>query len=454
MKKFRIRNPFSNLELSDFNNGIQHLIKYIFGLDDDETENNEALLPQHDKNGNKEIHQSTKVYCEQHLMDGRVFLSLTDENGQPALPVTDLNNPKQVMLVMQSLKPQNGTNGHNQNGSKNDIVESESAIVSGKNGHANGYTNGYKNGHTNGHSVQFIEIVPGIKGRKNNGKLDQEMWKFGLAAIYVLFVHFFSTFCIVVAQSRLPDKTKFRPLPDLLLDNVPYIPWAYRVTEGIIYSLFVIGIILMILHKNRFIALRRGLLISGTVYLMRAICIVMTNLPMPQEKYNCDRLEFTNNWAKLRRALIIYLGMGMKVTGMKTCGDYMFSGHTVIITLLILYINQYTPQRWYFFHIFIWILGLTGISFIFLSHGHYSIDVIVAFFIASKMFVTHHVIGDNMSLMKRRHGLLRKWFPIVYISEHNSQGIIPNEYEWPFPSLTRIKRIFRGKSLTEYIVEI
>lgn len=184
-------------------------------------------------------------------MDGRVFLSLTDENGQPALPVTDLNNPKQVMLVMQSLKPQNGTNGHNQNGSKNDIAESESAIVSGKNGHANGYTNGYKNGHTNGHSVQFIEIVPGIKGRKNNGKLDQEMWKFGLAAIYVLFVHFFSTFCIVVAQSRLPDKTKFRPLPDLLLDNVPYIPWAYRVTEGIIYSLFVIGIILMILHKNR-----------------------------------------------------------------------------------------------------------------------------------------------------------------------------------------------------------
>lgn len=121
---------------------------------------------------------------------------------------------------------------------------------------------------------------------------------------------------------------------------------------------------------------------------------------------------------------------------------------------IVFFIFSDTPQRWYFFHIFIWILGLTGISFIFLSHGHYSIDVIVAFFIASKMFVTHHVIGDNMSLMKRRHGLLRKWFPIVNISEHNSQGIIPNEYEWPFPSLTRIKRIFRGKSLTEYIVEI
>jgi hypothetical protein len=50
------------------------------------------------------------------------------------------------------------------------------------------------------------------------------------------------------------------------------------------------------------------------------------------------RKERQFNWM-FQRAVIVYLGMGMKVTGMKTCGDYMFSGHTVMITLLMFFIN-------------------------------------------------------------------------------------------------------------------
>lgn len=227
------------------------LLKYILGIEDDETESDKTLLPQYDKNSNKEFSQFKKVYCEQHMVDGRIFLSLTDENGQPTLPVTNLNNHKQVMLVMQSLTSQNGVNGYTQNGVKNGHVTTtttttESATPQVKNGHANGNTNGHKNGHL----VQCFEVVS-TKNRKSIGRLDPEMWKFGLSVIYVFFVHFLSTYCIILAQERLPDKTKYKPLPDMILDHVPYLPWAYRVTEGTIYLGFVVAISMLIFHKNR-----------------------------------------------------------------------------------------------------------------------------------------------------------------------------------------------------------
>jgi len=109
-----------------------------------------------------------------------------------------------------------------------------------------------------------------------------------------------------------------------------------------------------------------------------------------------------------------------------------------------------TPRRWVILHILVWMFGITGIAFIFLSHGHYSIDVIVAFVIASRLFLYHHYIANNINLFKNSKGLLMKWFPLLYSMESNCQGVVPNEYEWPFPSLKRIKRFLKGKSLSIY----
>lgn len=45
-------------------------------------------------------------------------------------------------------------------------------------------------------------------------------------------------------------------------------------------------------------------------------------------------------WAKLQRAVAIWSGFGMTLTGVHTCGDYMFSGHTVVLTMLNFFVTE------------------------------------------------------------------------------------------------------------------
>ena len=56
--------------------------------------------------------------------------------------------------------------------------------------------------------------------------LKPERWKTILAFSYVLLVSWVTAFVMVIVHDRVPDMDKYPPLPDIILDNVPHIPWV------------------------------------------------------------------------------------------------------------------------------------------------------------------------------------------------------------------------------------
>lgn len=88
-----------------------------------------------------------------------------------------------------------------------------------------------------------------------------------------------------------------------------------------------------------------------------------------------------------------------------------------------------TPRRLYFLHTLTWLLNMFGIFFILAAHEHYSIDVFVAFYITSRLFLYYHTLANNQALMQRDSTRTRIWFPMFSYFESSVNGIVPNEYD-------------------------
>lgn len=69
-----------------------------------------------------------------------------------------------------------------------------------------------------------------------------------------------------------------------------------------------------------------------------------------------------------------------------------------------------------------------GIFFILAAHEHYSIDVFIAFYISSRLFLYYHTLANNQALMSHDSTRTRIWFPLFSYFESTVEGIIPNEY--------------------------
>ncbi|KAK0075361.1 hypothetical protein PV326_011655, partial [Microctonus aethiopoides] len=190
-----------------------------------------------------------------------------------------------------------------------------------------------------------------------------------------------------------------------------------------------------------FILLRRFFALSGTVFLLRCVTMLITSLSVPGAHLQCQpRPQPDDPWArtaygelynKISMAYVIWRGAGMSIQGVRTCGDYMFSGHTVALTMLNFFITEYTQRQLYFLHTFTWMLNMFGIFFILAAHEHYSIDVFVAFYITSRLFLYYHTLANNQALMQRDSNRTRIWFPLFSFFESTVDGIVPNEYESP-----------------------
>lgn len=149
--------------------------------------------------------------------------------------------------------------------------------------------------------------------------------------------------------------------------------------------------------------------------------------------------------------------MGLSINGQHVyCGDYIYSGHTVILTVSSLLIQEYTPQKWRPLHWLSWTITFFGVVFVMLAHGHYTVDVLIAYYVTTRIFWMYHTMANNTLLkvwfiiisqsfkiilifiIQQQNGpsnyLARLWwFRIFSYFERNVGGVVPRRYEWPLP---------------------
>lgn len=97
-----------------------------------------------------------------------------------------------------------------------------------------------------------VERIVNRTGRYTKN-VDSELFKTALSFIYVFLVFLVTSFVMTVVHDRVPDPEKYPPLPDLFLDNLPYIPWAFEVCEMVGVTLFSIWGCILFFHKHRYI---------------------------------------------------------------------------------------------------------------------------------------------------------------------------------------------------------
>lgn len=106
-----------------------------------------------------------------------------------------------------------------------------------------------------------------------------------------------------------------------------------------------------------------------------------------------------------------------------------------------------TPRKFYYVHIVSWVLNFFGIFFLLAAHEHYSIDVFMAFYLSSRLFMYYHTLANNRALMAPDARRTRVWFPLFAFFESKCEGRVPNQFEHPLGSI-----VVCFKSLTTWTV--
>lgn len=180
------------------------------------------------------------------------------------------------------------------NGAHDDIIDSDDLIVNAPRGFlihdlcdscSKKLDYSIMNGSSSHHHHHYHNgVASNSPIRTNRG----EKRKTALAVVYLFVTCLWTSFMLTVVHDRVPDMEKYPPLPDIILDNVPLIPWAFFATECIGLILGLIVLLILIFHKYRWIIFRRMCSLGSTIFFLRSITMLITSLSVPGVHIQCS----------------------------------------------------------------------------------------------------------------------------------------------------------------------
>ncbi|KAF9178469.1 sphingomyelin synthase [Haplosporangium sp. Z 767] len=200
-----------------------------------------------------------------------------------------------------------------------------------------------------------------------------------------------------VASYLSPDNTETPKLSDRLFEAIPSIKllWLTDLADAL---LFVPTIILILTHYRPLYLLCKVLLTWGLCNLMRITTVAITSFPDPRDGCIHSVGEFFSTFTLHR------------------CGDCMFSGHTVIFVISALVWTSHGYHRFprrlrwlaWIAMIFVWGLCIGSAFIVIANRAHYTVDVLVAFYIAGgnwyiMTYIFDHYIEEKGRLTDLTH---------------------------------------------------
>jgi len=288
----------------------------------------------------------------------------------------------------------------------------------------------------NGSAIKIeIELPPA--GRQDT-KFPKERGKTCIALLFVLLNFLLTTASLSITHEL--RRTDSKPLPDIILDNIPYHSWALDVSEVLIMFSTVVAALTVFLHKHRFILIRRVCVIVGLLYGYRGLTMIVTVLPAANLDYLCDpQLNHTISAGEVaHRVVKIISGFGLSINGQHVyCGDWIFSGHTMILILAYLIVTEYSSRRLWLLHWLLWLFALVGVGMLMMARGHYTVDVVIAYYVTTRIWIMHNTMIVNRHFQQRSatNFLDRLWWSRLAIwFEENVRGPVPPVFQLPLPS--------------------
>ncbi|PAV84989.1 hypothetical protein WR25_10257 isoform B [Diploscapter pachys] len=259
-----------------------------------------------------------------------------------------------------------------------------------------------------------------------------------LAALACLMISaFLNFFLLTVIHDIVPRE----PLKDLTFMLIEQQRWAWSVGDVLSTLSSVMGFTVILLHYERWVVLRRTFLLGAIMYGLRAIVLGVTFIPpslhnrdeICRPQLNGTHHMYMSEIATRFVAYVVTLGLNSGQDKI-LCGDLMFSGHTVVLTIMYFVQLQYTPRKLVYIRYIAAPITFCGIGALVLSGGHYTMDVLIAYWLTSHVFWGYHQMFEMPKEDRPQAPMSRLWwFWLAYWFESDvPNGKLENKWDWPF----------------------
>ena len=232
---------------------------------------------------------------------------------------------------------------------------------------------------------------------------------------------FYCAVCLVAMTTSTAIAWYRRPsgftLPDVGHDLFPAVSVigaanAHVICDGLLCATGYATAAFVMTQPQRWIIWRRIFLVYGSVVFLRALTLLMTALPDPYALCAAHpRANFTWSgipWSSVPGDVVSLLGRSNASaddgdgTGALTCGDSVFSGHTVLFVLCALVWHTYFPGLVWSpvnpVKLFVWVLSVVGTQLLIITRMHWTLDIALAYYITITTWNFYHGVCDALAL--------------------------------------------------------